>query len=62
MSTNENQNQNVACAESETTSPWAGDARETWVSLAISAATASLRGTAPAAGDCGESEVGVDPA
>ncbi len=62
MSTNEIQNQHVTCSESEITSPcWSGEARETWVSSAISAATASLRATAPTAGDSMDREIGADP-
>ena len=61
MSTDEIRNQHVTCSESGITSPWSGEARETWVSLAVSAATASLRATAPTAGDSMDSEIGVDP-
>lgn len=60
MSTNENRNEHVARSESESVSPWSGEARETWVSMAISAATASLRATAPSAGDSRESQLGAD--
>jgi hypothetical protein len=62
MSTNENRNQHVACSERESKSPWSGEARQTWVSMAISAATASLRATAPTASDGRDSEIGADPA
>ena len=49
MSTNEVNKQSHQSGES--TSSWSGEARETWVSLAIAAATASLRGASPAVND-----------
>ncbi len=62
MSTNESQNSSLSHAADEAASPWSGESRETWVSMAISAATASLRGTEPATGEIAEVQSGADPA
>ena len=64
MSSNEVLNQDRSTsADGQASSPWSGEARETWVSLAMAAATASLRATAPAANDKQiDSGLNADPA